>query len=313
MQMLAEDLQGWIRTRGQHHEQQRTWPWYLLTGVILGVAFGLVYAWMLAPVKYVDTCRICCERLQAQYRALVAAAYMASGDLARAQARLDQLNDPEMARTIAIQAQQALAEGRPEAETRALGLLAMALGQGPAPVTVDPAATSPAAPADASAAPTITVTPTPLLLTDTPTGPTDTPIPTQRTPLPTSTPLPTRTASPTPGAPFVLLEQTLVCNPSLAQPLIQVQTMDAAGQPVPGVEAIVAWTGEQGAVEEHFFTGLKPELGLGYADFVMIPGVTYTLRMADGGQPVPDLTPAECEVEGGERYWGGWLLTFVQP
>ena len=57
-------------------------PWYLLTGLVLGVALGLVYAWVLAPVKYVDTVPdMLREDYKAQYRALVAAAYMATGDL----------------------------------------------------------------------------------------------------------------------------------------------------------------------------------------------------------------------------------------
>ncbi|HNT23702.1 MAG TPA: hypothetical protein PKM21_05020 [Anaerolineales bacterium] len=290
-------------------------PWYLLTGLVLGVALGLVYAWVLAPVKYVDTVPdMLREDYKAQYRALVAAAYMATGDLPRAQARLDQLNDPEVARTVAIQAQQALAEGRPEAETRALGLLAVALGQGPAPIP-----TLPEAPLPATDVPAETPVETPSVeaplatATSTLSVASATPAPTRRTPLPTNTPLPTRTASPTPGAPFVLQDQTLVCNPNLGQPLIQVEAYDAAGQPVPGVEVIVAWNGEQGAGEDRFFTGLKPELGLGYADLVLTPGITYTLSLADGGQPVPDLVAAECESDGGDRYWGSWLLVFAQP
>ncbi len=294
-------------------------PWYLLTGLLLGIAFGLVYAWVLAPVKYVDTVpNMLREDYQAQYRALVAAAYMATGDLPRAQARLDQLDDPEVARTVAIQAQQALAEGRPEAETRSLGLLAMALGQGPAPVTASPstpvtAAETPAETPLVDAAASATVDAAAPSATYTPPPPTETPAPTQRTPLPTNTPLPTRTASPTPGAPFILQDQTLVCNPNLGQPLIQVEAYDAAGQPVPGVEVVVAWSSEQGTGEERFFTGLKPELGLGYADLVLTPGITYTLSLADGGQPVSDLAAAECEAEGGDRYWGSWLLVFTQP
>ncbi len=100
-----------------------------------------------------------------------------------------------------------------------------------------------------------------------------------------------------------------MCNPNLGGALIQVEARDAAGQPVPGVEILVLWDGN----EDRFFTGLKPELGLGYADFTMTPGVTYLLRLAEGGQPVPDLTPSECDREDGERYWGSWLLVFVQP
>ena len=125
----------------------------------------------------------------------------------------------------------------------------------------------------------------------------------------TYTPLPTRTATSTPGATFVLESRELVCNPNLGESLIQILALDAADQPVPGVEVVITW--ESG--EDHFFTGLKPELGLGYADFNMTAGTTYTLRLAEGGQPIPGLTPSECESEEGNRYWGAWLLIFSQP
>jgi hypothetical protein len=75
------------------------------------------------------------------------------------------------------------------------------------------------------------------------------------------------------------------------------------------VEAIATWSGG----EQLFYTGLKPELGTGYADIEMTVGITYTLRLAGAGQSVPDLATFECEKSGGERYWGSWLLTFIQP
>ena len=31
--------------------QERRGPWYLLTGLVLGLAFGLVFAWVVSPVK----------------------------------------------------------------------------------------------------------------------------------------------------------------------------------------------------------------------------------------------------------------------
>ena len=111
-------------------------------------------------------------------------------------------------------------------------------------------------------------------------------------PTATDTPLPTRTPVPTPAAPFVLLSKEKVCDPNLPAPLIQVQTLDADGQPVPGVEIIINWGTSE---ENHFFTGLKAELGQGYADFTMTPDVVYTLRLAGGGQPIPDLQASECE------------------
>jgi hypothetical protein len=288
--------------------EEKRGSWYLLTGVIIGLIFGLVYSWVVSPVKYIDAApNSLREDFKAQYRALVASAYMASGDLVRAKSRLGELKDTDVALTVAMQAQQALAEARPEAEIRALGLLAVALGQGPTPVVTElPAIPTPTIPL------ANTASPTPVLIeaTDTPTVQINiTSSPTARTPQPTSTPLPTRTPTTTPGAPFVLQDLTQVCDPDLIQPLLQVQTLDAAAQQVPGVEVIVSWDGN----EDHFFTGLKPEMGLGYADFIMTPGLTYTLRLADGGQPVSDLTSTECETQNGERYWGSWLLIFLQP
>ena len=100
-----------------------------------------------------------------------------------------------------------------------------------------------------------------------------------------------------------------VCDPDLEEALIQVLARDAADQPVPGVEVVVNWEGG----ENHFFTGLIPELGLDYADFSMTAGTTYTLRLAEGGEPITGLTPSECESGGGKRYWGSWRLIFSQP
>ncbi len=80
---------------------------------------------------------------------------------------------------------------------------------------------------------------------------------------PTVTPLPTRTATPTQGAPYIVEEQDLVCDPNIKEPLIQVVMLDAARQQVPGVELVVNWDGG----ENSFFTGLKPELGAGLRRF----------------------------------------------
>jgi hypothetical protein len=118
----------------------------------------------------------------------------------------------------------------------------------------------------------------------------------------------TEAPSPTQGSGLILLETRLICNPDQAQPLIQIQVQDAAGQPVPSIELVVTWEGG----EDRFYTGLKPELGLGYADFLMMPEVLYSLRLAEGGQAINDISAAECLLEDGDRYWGSWLFTFTQ-
>ena len=84
--------------------------------------------------------------------------------------------------------------------------------------------------------------------------------------------------------------------------------MNASGDPASGIEVIVTWEGG----EERFFTGLKPDKGLGYADFTPIPGVGYTLRLGDGGEPVSGLSAVSCQ-SAGETFWGAWALEFIQP
>jgi hypothetical protein len=299
-------------------------PWYLITGFVLGAVLGVLYAWLVSPVEYVNTSPAAMrEDFKGQYRALIASAYVANRDLPRAQARLNLLGDEDVARVLAEQAQHSLAEGGSPEVAQALALLALDLGQGPTPIaevgTPVPTAVL-----------STTVTPTASSVVKTPTstppetapgqteeavptaGPTDSPNLTQeitRTSQPTSEPLPTRTPSPTPGSPFVLQESTFVCDPEQTEPLIQVLAEDADGAGISGVEVVVSWEGG----EDHFFTGLKPEFGPGYADFSMTPGVTYNLRLADGGQTITDLTPAECETSSGSRYWGSWYLLFAQP
>lgn len=283
---------------------------YLVTGIILGIAFGLVYSWVISPVEYVNAApNTLREDFKRQYLTLISIAYTASGDLERAKARLNELGEVDIAQAVAMEAQRALAEGRPSSEAQALGALAAALGQGPAPV-ISPMFTMTSPPVELTA----TLSPTPVINEqDEPSSPqpgsTMQPTLIDQTPQPTNTLLPTRTASPTTGAPFELMDMSLICDPEIEEALIQVETRDIDGEPVPGVEFIVNW--DNG--EDHFFTGLKPEFGLGYADFNMTPGTVYVLRLAEGGNPIPDLMAAECELSGGERYWGSWLLIFEQP
>ncbi len=285
-------------------------PWYLLTGLVFGLMLGLFYAWVVSPVAYTD---VPPDTLQAQYkeryRALIALAYQADGDLTRAQARLALLGDPDPAEALAAQAQRALAADIPEAEAAALGKLAAALGAAPRPSA--PAQGGSLTP-KAAASPAVSAAPTRRPPTASPTTtpartPTGTPSPAVTpTPKATFTTFPTATPTATPGAPFVLSERSLVCNPQWTRPLLRVDVRDAAGAPVPGVDITVTWDGGQ----EVFYTGLKPELGRGVADFEMSPGVVYTLVAGQGGQVIDGLEVVSCQ-DGG--YPGSWLLTFVQP
>jgi hypothetical protein len=293
-------------------KSERRGSWYLLTGAVLGVAIGLIYSWVISPVKYVDAPPYALRAdYKEEYRLLVASAYMYSSDLVRAQNRLAQLKDDNPAQSVAMQAQRALAEGHPEAEVRALSLLAVALSQ-----EVTPIAPSSDATQDSTSKPINTPSSLPILNQPAIDPPGEQQVnqvaqDSSQTPGPLNIldPSPMVTSTPTSGAPFVLQDSTLICNIEQSDPLIQVQVKDAAGQPVPSVELVVLW--EDG--QDHFFTGLQPELGLGYGDFLMTPGTVYSIRLANGGQAVNNLTASECVAEDGSQYWGSWMLTFTQP
>jgi hypothetical protein len=269
-------------------------PWYLLTGLIIGIILGVLYTRYLQPVEYIDTSpALLRQDFKDQYRLLIAVAYSANGDLERAKARLGLLKDPDIFRALSEQAQHSLAENGSSMEARSLGLLAIALGQ-PAPgpaLAVTQAAQSPtsspslATPADVNAS---------------------SPAASANSDLATALP-PESLASP--EGPFALLSQEKSCDQNLLAPMVQIQVTDKSDQPVSGIPVIVAWTDG----EERFYTGLKPEQGLGYADYTLDPALVYSLQVGEGSQPVTDLVAAECESAGGDRFWGAWLLTFVQP
>jgi len=78
----------------------------------------------------------------------------------------------------------------------------------------------------------------------------------------------------------------------------------------PGL-ALDAPTTIEAAME--FFTGLKPELGNGYADFLMFPDTSHAVQLALGSEIAVNLVPPACQTPSGENYLGGYKLTFQQP
>ncbi|MFN2160274.1 MAG: hypothetical protein ACK2U3_00515 [Anaerolineales bacterium] len=104
--------------------------WYLITGVVVGLAIGLLYAWLINPVDYVDTAPNTLKPFyKDQYRVMIAAAYDANPDIVRAKARLELLGDEDAYRAVAEQAQHTLSEGGTPEESQVLGKLAAALGK----------------------------------------------------------------------------------------------------------------------------------------------------------------------------------------
>jgi len=262
-----------------------------LLGLIIGLAGALYYAWVVAPVVYTDASPSrFSEKYKEEYIYLVSESYAAEGDWERASERLAALGDEALAARVDAQLESYLRAQRPAADIEHLAQLAQKLGAEGAAVALF---------APELAAATLTATPA---ATDTPAPtPTHTAVPT-RTPQPTATPSPTTAPTATPQPVYRLLSQDRVCEAGTAVTRIEVETLDALLNQLPGVEVIVRWDGG----EDHFFTGFKPEQGAGYGDFTMSPGVSYSVMLVDGSPEISGLRIEPCD-NGRD---GGWRLSF---
>ena len=273
--------------------------------LILGFGMGLTYAWVISPVKYVEAAPQALRvDFKDHFRSAISAAYASTGDLERARARLDLLNDPDPAQALIAQAQRMLASGASPESVQQVALLGSAL-EGQVAVVNTPTPQIPTSTTGEVEPPDITVTNTPeenLVATEP--EATNTPIPEV-----TATPRPTLAPTATLGAPYQLVGQDTICEPDLVEGLLQIYVSDKARKPIPGAEIIITWSNG----EEHIFTGLKPEISHGYADYLMSDEISYSVRMADGGTPATDLNIPTCTDTEGEAYPGGLRLTFQQP
>ena len=288
-----------------------SWIWLLLM-LIVGFGVGLAYAWVISPVQYVDAEPIALrDDFKDHFRSAIAAAYASNEDLERARARLVLLGDTNPSQALTAQAQRMLAIGESPESIQKVARLAAALQGLATSVSSTEVVLIPTNDSQLSSQPINTVNATAPAET---VQPESTPASTAEeinTPIPelTITPRPTRTATPTLGAPYQLVGQDTVCDAELAEGLMQIIVTTITRNQLPGQEIIITW----GNSEEHVFTGLKPELGNGYADFLMTPNVTYSVRMADGGTPASDLSAPDCTDKNGNPYPGGVRITFQQP
>jgi hypothetical protein len=295
----------------------------LLLGLLAGLGLGLVYSWRISPVTYVDANpAILRADFKDQYRVVIAAAYASSHDLARTRARLDLLSDTDSIGELSAQAQRMTGASESFEDTQILAQLATDLQQGFAsnsttsvpvvntPFIGTPFIASSSTPdletpfVEEETTPTIeflepTVIPT-LSFEQTPLAPQQ---------LSTATPRPTSTPTPGISMPFTLVGQDTVCDVDLNPGLLQFILTDSRRDQVAGIQIIVTWA--EG--EDRFFTGFKPEVGDGYADFIMQADTVYSVRVVEGGSFVPDISAPTCTEADGGNYLGGLLLTFQQP
>jgi DNA-directed RNA polymerase subunit L len=287
------------------------WMWSL--ALLVGFGIGLAYAWVIAPVRYINTVpNTLRSDFKDQFRVAIAAAYSATHNLDRAKARLALLGDADPVQALTAQAQRMLASGASFDAVQQVAALASDLKSGVASLLPTATNTPPAVTPTVSAAAVFETEAAATSANDTPTAPIESPTAAESAGAPqifdTPTPRPTYTPTPTPGAPYKLVSQESICNPDLTDGLMQITVLDSHRHQAPGVEIIITWSGG----EEHIFTGFKPEIANGYADYIMQSGVSYTVRVANSDSPVPNLTAPTCPGANNQSYLGGLHLTFQQ-
>ncbi|MBN2085519.1 MAG: hypothetical protein JW748_09885 [Anaerolineales bacterium] len=270
------------------------WIW-LPIGLLLGLALGVGYAWVLQPADFRGAQPASLQPVyRGEYILLIATAYQATGDLERAQTRLELFPELNPA-VLSSLAQQVVAARGSEDAARGLARLSVALTeQTPMPsyaFTVTSASPS-ASRATRTENPTLALT-----------------VP----PLPTATLKPVQISTATAPAGFVLVSREQVCNQMIQKPLVQVLVRTPGGKGVAGVTIRILWEGGGSA----FVTGMKPELSPGYADYEIEPGKVYQIALGDGLTVVRDVSVPTCPgataVAGGGTnvaFDGSWRLVF---
>ena len=188
-------------------------PWGSLLALLAGLGLGLVYAWTISPARVIDSQPVALRAdFKDHYRSAIAAAYSATGDLTRAQARLSLLGDTDSIEALNAQAQRMRANGQSFDEADQVVALASALDQNAVDIPTSTPTTqstdnTPDTVNTANVVVTINVATStfPASTSEVPAQLTETaPVIETQTTSVAATPRPTRTFIPTAGAPFAL-------------------------------------------------------------------------------------------------------------
>lgn|GEM_PF-638745 len=302
----ASPSQRTVRTSAKQKSDRGWWVGGFLVGFAIGLALSLTYGWVLDPRPR----PIGPDDLRAQdkelYLLLIALAFAHDEDEAKAQARLATLEDVDIEGSIVALTERYIEEENDVRDIMALISLSRAMGQTTSVMAAFIATPIPVPTSTSTLAPTPTPRPTqtPTPLTPIPTAtstrtprpsPTTTSTPTQtstrlptRTPTPSRTPTSTNTPTPGPDAPFGVAQSVVLCDDTTKVGLLRIYVRDRLNAGVPGVKVTITWSGGQ----DTLFTGFKPEIDPGYADFEMEPGQRYQIELANVETigEIPDIT-----------------------
>jgi hypothetical protein len=274
-------------------------PWFaIVLGLLIGTGGGLVYAWLVNPVNLVDVAPFqLVSADQEAYIVLISEAYMQDRDLHRARARLEALEIRDPAVLLSDIADTALLNGHDPREIRALATLAEALGGHPQAAELG--FTGTIQPTIGASTPTPTFEGVPTLTPTLNAGPA-----TATLNIPTSTPTPDFVQE----TDFDLISSDRLCDDDHIGGLIEVLVYNDLEEGIPGLLVKVEWEGQ----EDNFYTGLKPDISPGYADFLMEPNKLYTVILVGLAEPVVGtVDSAPCTTDSGERITPTFQLVFA--
>jgi hypothetical protein len=291
---------------------------FVVVGIAIGLGLGLLITWQLWPVQYYDTDPVDLRNEHKDdYVVMIAAAYAQDRDLGMASLRLGELGLEDAKQSVLGLFQRYQEAGYAE-ETSSLAMLAYDLGVTDVSLlpyiaqptaTPEPTATLEPTPTEQVEAPsTVTPTETPPEPSPTSTETPAEPTATATTPPPTATPsataTPEATATPLPAGDFdyQLVERTdLACSSERDGDYILVYVQDENERGVAGVEVLV--TGPN--VQDSFFTGLKPEVDSGFADFLVTASGSYSVEIVAGSSHVAEALTFgdDCPEESPHRAW----------
>ncbi|MBE2267931.1 MAG: hypothetical protein IAE80_06835 [Anaerolinea sp.] len=280
---------------------RRPFSWIgIILGLGLGIAAGLGFAWAVSPVEQVDT-----EPWQldsdarTQYMIAITLSFAYDGDLGAAINRLVSLRLPgDPVQAVADAACSLATTGYANSTSglnamRAMMRFYQLQGRTGCADGLIPSYDNP------GTVVTIDV-PTPTLTLEPPASKTPTPASDRPTPTQVLIIVPT---SP-PQNDFELVSVNTACDVGVIQVFV-VELNGSTG--IPGMEIRARWDGG----ESRFFTGLKPERGIGYADFQMEAGIDYLIDMPGRSDPVSrPLSAVPCTTESGARALTSYTVIF---
>ncbi|MGB8252562.1 MAG: hypothetical protein WCF08_05060 [Anaerolineaceae bacterium] len=262
------------------------WIFLVLVSLAVGMGIGLGVSWGILPVGNKETTPV--TLIQADkdiYRSFIADSYYATHDLVRAKIRLELLDGGGASDSIVDQMERLALDQGGGTDRNALLVLHDALVKMQDQST--PMSTFPINTGEA----------TPSITTKVITLSSVSPFQTGKLTTSTSTP-------PAKPSIFIVRNRSRVCDSLQQPPLLQVIVFDQSGKLESGVVIIIS----SSAGSERILTGLKPELGVGYVDYQMNPGILYSLMIEGSIGNPEEVSAAECLSQGGGTYPGGWLL-----